>query len=185
MLTLLSPAGLWALAALGLPLALHLWRRPPRTVRLGSLRYLEQKVRRRPRDLRWRERLLLAVRLLLLTLLAFMLTRPHWRPAALDRPQHWVLLDPTAAPAGETFDRLRALNRAGYETHDLATGFPKLAGAFAGNSQGAARAPDLWSLLLEADAGLPAGSALAVFTPGRLAALRGDRPASQTARWNG
>ena len=39
---LLSPASLWTLAALTLPLAIHLWRPPPRTVRLGSLRFLEK-----------------------------------------------------------------------------------------------------------------------------------------------
>ena len=36
MLTLLSPAALWSLAALAFPLALHLWKQPPRTIRLPS-----------------------------------------------------------------------------------------------------------------------------------------------------
>jgi hypothetical protein len=181
MLTLLSPVGLWALAALSLPLALHLWRRPPRTVRLGSLRYLERLIRHRPRDLRWRERLLLAVRLLLLALLALMLTRPHWRPPAFDRPQHWALIDPNAAPQGDSLARLRALQAAGYETHSLAAGFPQRK-AGSRDAAGPRPAPDLWSLLREADAGLPKGSALAVFTSGRLASLRGDRPALSRCR---
>jgi hypothetical protein len=172
MLTLLSPAGLWALAALSIPLALHLWRRPPQTIRLGSLRFLARVSRRIPRDLRWHEQLLLAARLLLLALLALMLARPHWRPASEDRPQRWALIDPTGTPEGESLARLRAVQAAGYETHQLASGFPRGTPA----EHAGAPAPDLWSWLREADAGLPAGSALAVFTPGRLASLRGHRP---------
>jgi hypothetical protein len=178
MLTLLSPIGLWALAALSLPLALHLWRRPPRVVRLGSLRFLARLTRRRATNLRWHERRLLAVRLLLLALLALMLARPHWRPASWDLPQHWVLLDPVADLAGESLARLRAVQGAGYETHFLAPGFPQRRDATAGFRS----APDLWSLLREADAGLPAGSSLAVFTPGRLSSLRGERPALARCR---
>jgi hypothetical protein len=172
MLTLLSPAGLWALASLSIPLALHLWRRPPQTIRLGSLRFLERVSQRVPRDLRWRERLLLAARLLLLALLALMLTRPHWRPPSDDRPQRWALIDPMGTPEGGSLARLRAVQAAGYETHELvpglARGTPPARAGFP--------APDFWSLLREVDAGLPAGSSLAVFTPGRLASLRGSRP---------
>ncbi len=183
MLTLLSPAGLWALAALALPLALHLWRRPPQTVRLGSLRYLERVTRHRPRDLRWRELVLLAVRLLLLALLALLLTRPHWRPPSFDRPQHWALIDPNAALQGDSLARLHALQTSGYETHALAAGFPpRGAGGTGTRAGGSLPAPDLWSLLREAEAGLPEGSSLAVFTPGRLASLRGDRPALSRCR---
>ena len=174
--TLLSPAGLWALAALAVPLALHLWRRPPRTVRLGSLRYLERLSRNRPRDLRWHERLLLATRLLLLGFLALILARPHWRPGSLDRAQRWALLDPAAAPEGNALVRLHTLQTAGYETHLLAPGFPRRANVPFNGS------PDLWSLLRELDAGLPAGSSLAVFTPGRLSSLRGERPALSRCR---
>jgi hypothetical protein len=178
MLTLLSPAGLWALTAVSIPLALHLWRRPPRTVRLGSLRFLERISCRVPRDLRWHERLLLATRLLLLAMLAFMLTRPHWRPPSYDRPQHWALLDPTGTPEGRSLARLHALQAAHYETHVLAPGFARGTPTVRAGSV----APDLWSMLAEVDAGLPAGSSLAVFTPGQLASLRGHRPALSHCR---
>ena len=43
-------------------------------------------------------------------------------------------------------------------------------------ADGSAPASDVWSLLREADATLPAGSAVAVFSPGRLASLQGVRP---------
>ena len=67
----------------------------------------------------------------------------------------------------------------GVETRLLAPGFPPVS---VPPGDGSAPAPDLWSLLREADAALPAGSSLAVFSPGRLAALRGVRPALGRSR---
>ena len=177
-MSFLSPAAFWTLAALALPLTIHLWRRPPRTVSWGSLRFLQSRPRRL-QNLRWREYALLFTRLGLLTALALGLTHPFWRRPPFARPQRWVLLDPSAAPVGRSLARVRALQAAGNETHVLASGFPRV-GSLSGEAS--APAPDLWSLLREADAGLPAGSSLAVFTTGRLASLRGIRPALANAR---
>ena len=173
MLTLLSPAALWSLAALALPLALHLWRQPPRTVRLPSLRFLQAHAGRRLHDLHWRERRLLLARLGLLALLAGLLARPWWQRLPPHGPQRWILLDPAAAPNASGLTRLRALQAAGYATHLLAPGLPTTAQLPADLR---AAVPDLWSLLREADAALPAGSTLAIFSPGRAASLRGNRP---------
>ena len=172
MITLLSPASLWTLAALALPLAIHLWRRPPRTVRWGSLRFLQTRARRW-QNLRWREIVLLLARVGLLASLALLLAHPIWRQPPSTRPQHRALLDPAAAPAGPSLDRLHALQSAGVETHLLTPAFPSIHAPPADSS---APAPDLWSLLREADATLPAGSSLAVFSPGRISSLHGIRP---------
>ncbi len=177
-MTLLSPTALWTLAALALPLAIHLWRRPARTVRLGSLRFLQERPRRW-QNLRWREHALLFVRLGLLATLAFLLARPVWQTPPSSRPQRRVLLDPAAAPDGPSLERLRALQSSGFETRLLAPGFPAMRTPPADPT---APAPDLWSLLREADATLPAGSSLAVFSPGRLASLHGVRPALARCR---
>ena len=179
MLQLLSPIGLSALAALALPLAIHLWRPPPQTVRLGSLRFLDNLPHRRLRNLRWRERALLAARLALLAALALLLAGPHWRHQPPTTPQRWALLDPAAAVSGDAAARLRRLRGEGYTVHRLTPGFPLV------DSTAASTPPaDLWSLLRAADATLPAGSTLVVFTPGRLAALHGTRPALRHCRVN-
>ena len=174
MFTLLSPAALWSLAALALPLALHLWRQPPRTIRLPSLRFLQAHAGRRLSDLRWRERLLLLARLALLATLACLLARPRWQRPPPSGPQRWMLVDPTAALSASSLARYRALQGDGYRTHLLAPGLPAVAQL---PTDPAAVAPDLWSRLREADAMLPAGSALAVFSPTRLTSLQGTRPA--------
>ena len=100
-----------------------------------------------------------------------------WRGHTGDRippptPQRWALLDPTAAVSGDAAARLQQLRDEGYTVHRLTPGFP-LGGLPCLLPQ---PPTDLWSLLREADAALPAGSTLAVFTPGRLTALRGTRP---------
>ena len=175
MLSLLHPAALWTLAALALPLAIHLRRPPARTVRLGSLRSLENISRRPWRHPRWRELLLLCVRLGLLAVLALWLAEPRWTAPPATGPRRWALLDPTANLDGDARARWQALRADGYETRLLAPGFPAVSGVPSPAAD--PPAPDLWSLLREADAELPAGSALAVFSPGRLTALRGVRPA--------
>ena len=181
MLTLLSPVALWSLAALALPLALHLWRQPPRTVRLPSLRFLQTQVGRRWHDLRWRERLLLLTRLGLLGALAFLLAGPRWTVPPSHVPARWILLDPNAAPAGPSLARLHALQAEGYSTHLLGPGFPIAQRSIPLSSN---PSPDLWSLLREADASLPQGSTLAIFSPARLTSMRGIRPALQsTVEW--
>ena len=175
MLTLLSPAALWSLAALAIPLTLHLWRQPPRTVRLPSLRFLQTQVGRKLQNLRWRERLLLLVRLGLLAALALLLARPQWAHSPPRTPQRWILLDPTAASDGPSLARLRTLQADGYATHLLAPGLPVVSQV--PTTADVTVAPDLWSLVREADAMLPAGSTLAVFSSTRLASLHGLRPA--------
>lgn len=184
MLRLLAPAGLLALLALALPVVLHLRQPPPPTVRVGSLAFLQALPRRRPwRRPRWREWTLLALRTVLLTLLALALARPEWRRPEPKEPRRWVLLDPAggATENGAPRERLAALTAAGYETRWFTPGFPKTRG----DDGGPAPPADLWSLLRELDARLPVGSALAVFSPARLATLRSTRPtlARCTVEW--
>ncbi len=176
MLWFSHPSGWWALLSLTLPLVLHLWRPPARKVLLGSLRFLEGLPRRNLRNLRWRETLLLWTRLLLLGMLTWLLAGPGWSRRTPAQPRRWVLLAPDAAVEGAARDRLDTLQNEGYEIHLLAAGFPG-AGGRAVPGDPAVASPDVWSLLREADAVLPVHSRIAVFTPDRVAGLRGARPA--------
>ncbi len=173
MLQFVIPAALLAAAGLIVPVLIHLWRPPARTIRLGSLRFLNTVPGRRLRDLRWRDRLLLVVRVTLLIALAVLLAQPLWVHVALG-PQRWALRSPGAkfdAAAQRTWDERLAQ---GYQPRWLAPGFPD---ASNGGPAPAGAWMDAWSLLREADARVAPASQLAIFAPPRLALLRGERPA--------
>ena len=175
MLQLLSPLGLIALAALAIPAILHLWRPPPAVVRVGTIRFFSGPAVQRLTKLRWRELFLLAVRLLLLALLALLLTQPIWRKAPPTEPQRWALFEPGMVVQGDALKRWRDLEDLGFQARELARGFSRIAAPV--NASGSpVDATDVWSLLREVDARLPRGSEVVVFASNRLASLRGERP---------
>lgn len=166
---LLLPAALAALAALILPLLIHLARRSEqRPTDFAALRWLRQKPRPRHR-IRFDERLLLLLRLLLLALLALWLARPVSYGAVNHQP--WIVVapgvDPRAVPAGE-----------GARVRWLAPGFPAI--DTAPPSQPVALA----SLLRELDATLPAQVPLRALVPAQLSGADGQRPVlSRVLQW--
>lgn len=150
------PVALWALAALALPLLLHLARREQQREQVfAALRWLAPRQRPRHR-LRLREWPLLAVRLALLAALAVLLAQPWWRMDAGGRG--WVLVHPARAPAPVP---------EGFEHRWLAPGFPSL------DAPRPAPPADLASLLREADATLPPHQVLSVQVPAVLDGLDG------------
>jgi len=173
MIALLAPLGLAALAALLVPLLVHLVRRSDEQVLpFAATRYLRE--RHHPRErLRLHEPLLLALRLLLIASLAVLLAIPAWRhkqaPAA-----PWVVVAP-----GVSAETARAAQPAALgEWHRLAPGFPPLA----------ANAPSdtaaFSSLVRELDAQLPAGTPLTLIVPEELGGLDAERLAlAHTVDW--
>lgn len=172
-LALLLPAGLAALAALLLPLLVHLARRSEsRPTVFAALRWLRARPRPRHR-IRFDEKALLTVRLLLIVLCALLLAQPVLSGADEDRPV--VAVAPTLDAA--------AIARAGLPADSqrvwLADGFPSI-----GDSRApVARAP-LTSLLRELDATLPRGVALTVLVPPVLDGVDAERPRlGRTVAW--
>ena len=156
---LLFPAALAALAALIVPLVIHIARRSEQLpTDFAALRWLRQKPRPRSR-LRFDEWPLLLVRLLLLALLALLLARPVLWGAADDRPYVAVLpgaqFDPAAYPAARL--------------HWLAPGFPNID---APEPHG--RIP-VASLIRQLDADLPQSAALTIVTPRIITGADADR----------
>jgi hypothetical protein len=153
------PLGLATLAALVVPLLIHLARRRPRRpVLVGTLRHLPARTPRRARS-RIVEPWLLALRMLILALLAFVTAGAYIRsdpPAAAPR----ALL---ALPVGLSDDSLRRL-------------LPGLDSLMAGREVHRLPMADLWSELGELDATLPSGSSIHVVAPLALP-VSGARPA--------
>lgn len=173
--TLLLPAGLAALAALALPLLLHLVRREQqRPVDFAALRWLSARIRPR-RRLRVDERLLLALRLLLIALLALLLARPALPLAGNGAA--WVVAVPGVgeaalrdAVAGGGSGRDAGAGGNG-ERRWLAAGFPPL-----GAAPPAVPAGATISLLRELDMRMPAGTPLVVLVPPVLEGVDAERP---------
>lgn len=163
-LGLLLPFGLIALAALLLPLLLHLERRTePRTTAFAALRWLSMQARPQ-RRIRLEEWWLLLLRLLLLAAVALLFARPVMFGS--EAGKSWALVAP-----GVDLAQARAANRdPNVRWHWLAVGFPAVDGATP-----ALRQPVL-SLLREVDGTLPAKTKLTVYVPPQLDGLDGERP---------
>jgi hypothetical protein len=170
---LLLPAALAALAALLLPLLIHLARRSEqRPTDFAALRWLRQKPKPRHR-IRFDEWPLLILRLLLLALLAVWLARPVLFGSASEAP--WVAVMPgiDAVQARAAVDDKKA------RLHWLAPGFPAL-----DQPPPAAGSLPFASLLRQLDSELPAAVKLSVFVPERLQGADAQRPRlSRVVEW--
>lgn len=159
---LLVPAALAALAALVVPLLIHLARRTEAVpTDFAALKWLRQKPRPRHRP-RFDERWLLAVRLLLLALAALWLARPVLTGAASRDPVTAVV--PGAAPVeGAVW---------------LAPGFPLV------TERAPAEPVAVASLVRELDASLPPGTTLTVRVPAVIEGADAERPrVSRPVAW--
>ena len=161
-LALLAPLGLAALAALLLPLLVHLARREEQVpTDFAALRWLAAKFRPRQR-LRFEEILLLVVRLLLVAALALLLAQPVLFGGRGDAP--WLVVLPGADLADAPALPADAQRRW------LAPGFPPLESPLPAGPVATA------SLLRQLDAELPAGTPLSVLVTATFDGADGARP---------
>ncbi|MEO6234778.1 MAG: BatA domain-containing protein [Thermomonas sp.] len=161
---LLLPSALLALAALLVPLLVHLVRQTEQTrIQFAALRWLLARAqpRRRPRFNEW---LLLMLRLLLLALLALWLAQPVLHGRADVRP--WLVVHPAISLA-----RVPAAASQDEQRHWLAPGFPSLDQPLPRDTTSIA------SLLRELDTTLPAGIAVRVVVPEQFDATDTQRAA--------
>lgn len=161
--TWLLPSALAALAAIALPLLIHLSRRSEhKPTDFAALRWLS--AHRRPQR-KWllQERVLLAIRILLLIALAVFLAQAVRIKQA--KPVHWVVVIPGAKPAG--VNNLPAGKNV--EWHWLSPGYPLFEQPLPSSTIA------LSSLLRELDSQLPKTAELTILAPEKLAGLDGER----------
>ncbi len=177
-LSLLLPIGLAALAALLLPLLIHLARRSEqRLVVFAALRWLQAKPQPR-RKHRFEEILLLSLRLLLLAVLALLLAEPVLFGSPDRTP--WVVV----APGVDATAARRDIGMGDAQWRRLAPGFPAIESdatpvsnqASASSSSPSSSSFSSTSLLRELDATLPAGTPLTVLVPAVLVGADAERP---------
>ena len=171
-LSLLAPAGLVALAALLVPLVLHLQRQSEaRPTPFAALRWIGARLRPR-RRVRFEELLLLLLRLLLVACVALLFAQPVSTGSGADKP--WVgvstALDPSVLRAAQSrADTTGASVAADAQWHWLAPGFPPI------DAPRPAASQPLSSLVRDIDARLPARTPITVFVPGIIDGLDGER----------
>jgi hypothetical protein len=162
---LLAPLGLAALAALVVPVVIHLVRRLElRTTEFAALRWISERIRPR-RRLRFERPWLLLLRLALLALLALLLARP-----VLTQPPGVQASRVLVAPGSDLAAARAAVSSGHSDWRWLAPGFPSI------ETPAPTTGIPVASLLREADAALPAGATLAVVVPDQVSGLDGERP---------
>lgn len=156
---LLLPLGLAALAALVVPLVIHLRRRTEQVpTDFAALRWLDPRPRPRQR-IRFDEWPLLIVRLLLMALLALLLAQPALFGVKDDAPR--ILVAPGVDPAPYV--------RKDAEVRWIAPGFP------AADTAAPAGPVPLASLIRQFDAELPPRAPLTIVVPQVIDGLDADR----------
>src|ERR1700722_1164027 len=158
MLFLLQPIWLAAMAAISVPVAVHLWNdRRGKGLRIGRVGLLAGATKR----LAWSRRItqwwLLLLRCLLLLALAFLLAGPYWLSAG---GKGWVLVEGSGGAYAPVID---SLVKAGYERHELGGG---------GNN---------WAGFREADSVALPGRDFYVFSTALAARFSGPRPTTGRA----
>lgn len=129
MMQLLNPIWLFALAALGIPVIIHLWNvRPGKTLKIGSISLVAEASKSTSRSFKLLDILLLILRCLLLALLAMLLASPVWQKAAsTQKVKGWLLIPKENFK--ETYLKFKpmvdSLNKAEYEFHYFDRGFAK------------------------------------------------------------
>lgn len=173
-IALLAPLGLAALAALALPLIIHLVRRIElRTTEFAALRWISERIRPR-RRLRFERPWLLLLRLVLLAAMALLLARP-----ILDVPPGSASNRVLVAPGSDIGAARAAVTLRNADWRWLAPGFPAL------ETPAPSASVPTASLLREADADLPRDATLAVVVPEIVSGLDGERPKlSREVEWH-
>ncbi|MDI1253211.1 BatA domain-containing protein [Thermomonas sp.] len=167
-MNLLLPSALIALLALAIPLLVHLVRQTQqKRIEFAALRWLVARAqpRRRPRFNEW---LLLALRLLLLAMLALWLAQPVLRGHPDLRP--WVVVDPDIDAA-----HMPARTSKDAQWHWLAPGFPSI------DKPAPPTSASIASLLRELDATLPKDVSLTAIVPEQFDATDAQRPRLERA----
>ena len=161
-LLLLAPLGLAALAALIVPLLIHIRRRTEEVpLDFAAMRWLEARPRPR-RRLRFDELLLLALRLLLIALLALLLARPA--VLGWEEKGRRIIAAPGVDPAAA-----RTIAGPEADIRWVAPGFPGI------DTNPPAITTKVSSLIRQFDAELPQGAPLTILVPPVLDGVDAER----------
>ncbi|MBD1392722.1 BatA domain-containing protein [Mucilaginibacter glaciei] len=181
----LSPIWFFALAALSIPVVIHLWNiRPGKTLKVGSIALITEASKTSSRSFKLLDILLLILRCLLLAALGLFLAAPVWnhiKPAG--KIKGWVLIPrENFKETYKTFKpKVDSLNKAGYEFHYFDSGFAKgeLAKILADTTlKDTSSNTNYWNLTRQLNSKVSSGLPIFIFTPNGIQHFTGSKPAS-------
>jgi Aerotolerance regulator N-terminal len=179
---LLNSIWLCALAALSIPVAIHLWNiKRGKMLKVGSISLITA-ASQNSRSLKLHDLLLLLLRSLLLALVAFVLAMPLWQRYINTSPiKGWVLIPKENLK--ETYQKLKpeidSLNKAGYEFHYFNKGFEKAdlskilldTTSFKHNGNAS-----YWTLIQQLGGQIPSSLPVYLFTSNQASCFKGEKP---------
>jgi hypothetical protein len=125
----LNSTWLFAIAALSIPVAIHLWNiKQGKTLKVGSIALINEAAQKSSRSFKLHDLVLLLLRCLLLLLLALLLAVPVWQQGLSSaKTKGWLLIPKENISEGlHQFNPLvDSLTKAGYEFHYFNKGFAK------------------------------------------------------------
>ncbi|MDN3547676.1 BatA domain-containing protein [Mucilaginibacter aquaedulcis] len=125
----LNSIWLFAIAALSIPVAIHLWNiKPSKTLKIGSISLFDKAAQKSSRSFRLNDIPLFLLRCLLLLLLALMLAGPIWqRYNTATKSKGWLLIpkENLKEGYGKFKPLVDSLIKIGYEFHFFNKGFAK------------------------------------------------------------
>ena len=180
---LLNSIWLFALAALSIPVAIHLWNiRPGKTLKVGSIALINESAQKSSRSLKLHDILLFLLRCLLLALVAFVLAIPVWQKYLSSNTVKGRILIPKEN-LKESYQKFKpeidSLNKAGYEFHYFNKGFQKadFSKAIADTTKSkSASNVSYWTLAQHLDGQVPSTLPVYLFTPNSASHFNGLKP---------
>ncbi len=179
---LLNSIWLFALAALGIPVAIHLWNiKRGKTLKVGSISLITA-ASQNSRSFKLHDLLLLLLRCLLLALVAFVLAMPLWqRYVNTSQIKGWVLIPKESLK--ETYRKFKpeidSLNKAGYEFHYFDKGFERADLNKILSDTTSFKHVDnasYWTLIQQLDGQIPSSLPVYLFTPNQASYFKGEKP---------
>jgi hypothetical protein len=168
----LNPIWLFAVAAVLIPVIIHLWNiKAGKTLKVGSIALITADAQKSSRSFKLKDVLLFMVRCLFLLILAFLLAMPVWqRYVSNSKAKGWLLIP--RENLKESYKQFKptidSLAKAGFEFHYFNKGFSKenLNKALLDSALNTdVKAGKYWNLIAGLDEKLPADMPVYVFTP--------------------
>jgi hypothetical protein len=184
---LLNSWWLWGLAALSVPLVIHLWNiRQGKVLKVGSIALIAAASKKSSRSFKLTDVLLLIIRCALLAIIALLLAQPIWQKRiTAAKTKGWLLVpkENIIEVCQKYRPRLDSLHKAGFELHEFNTGFKlidsvQLVHLLQAKKQplSTAQISNYWVLLNRLNALLSPQTPVYLFTTNQLKHFSGAKP---------